>query len=173
MFDSQDAFQMGSCDAAVCCYSQSDSICYSRGANLWFLQLAKPSHTVTEPSLFMHSIWLHLFHQLFTAHRPTYLTQRFQTLFRQFKRLYFTTLLSILYVPWPTGAFCHCFASSTVVSWQQFCYIGQLHSILLTMDVDIFFFTTLVQLWSDVWSSQLSVTQTGDSDEIVPCSCWF
>ena len=43
------------------------------------------------------------------------------------------------------------------------CHIGQLHRVLF------FFFTTLVQLCSDVWSSHSSITQAGDSDEIVLC----
>ena len=30
---------------------------------------------------------------------------------------------------WPTGAFWYCLASSTMVSWQQFCHIGQLHRV--------------------------------------------
>ena len=38
----------------------------------------------------------------------------------------FIPLLS-LWLPWPTGAFCHCFASSKGVSWQQFCHICQFH----------------------------------------------
>ena len=41
-------------------------------------------------------------------------------------------------------------------------------SLLLTVDVDIFF-TTLVLLCSAVWSSQLSVMQADDSDEIYLC----
>ena len=39
---------MGLCDAAVCCDSWSDSVCPSADANLT-LQLAKASHTITEP----------------------------------------------------------------------------------------------------------------------------
>ena len=49
----------------------------------------------------------------------------------------------------------------------QFCHIGQFQSLLLTVDVDRFFFTILVQLCIDVWSSQPSVMQADDSDEIV------
>ena len=40
--------------------------------------------------------------------------------------LYSTALLSSFFVPLPTGAFWHCFASSTAVSSQQFYHIGQL-----------------------------------------------
>ena len=42
-------------------------------------------------------------------------------------------------------------------------------SFLPTVDVDTFFFTTLVQLCNDVWSSQPFIMQVGDSDEIVLC----
>ena len=38
-------------------------------------------------------------------------------------------LLSSLCKPWLTGAFPHCFAYPTSVSWQQFFYIGQLHRV--------------------------------------------
>ena len=38
-------------------------------------------------------------------------------------------LLSSLCAPLPTRAFWNCFASSTVVSWQQFWNIGQLHCV--------------------------------------------
>ena len=64
------------------------------------------------------------------------------------------------------------FASSTTVSWLQFYHIGQLHRVFSQwMLTD--FFTTLVQLSSDVWRSQPSFTRAGDSDEIVLCSCCF
>ena len=46
-----------------------------------------------------------------------------------FTSLYSTALLFILCVPWSTGDFWHCFDSSTVVSWPQFCSIGQLHRV--------------------------------------------
>ena len=56
--------------------------------------------------------------------------------------------------------------SNIVLFPQHFCHISQL---LCTVDVDIFFFMTLVQLYRDVWSSQPSFTQAGHSDEIVLC----
>ena len=46
-------------------------------------------------------------------------------------------------------------------------------SLLLAVDVDIFFSPTLVQLFSDVWSSQSFVTQAGDFDKIALCSCCY
>ena len=59
--------------------------------------------------------------------------------------------------------FWHCFASSTVVSWQQFLsYRPALQSLLYAINADSFFNTTLVRLCSDVWSSQSSLTQVGD-----------
>ena len=39
-------------------------------------------------------------------------------------RLYSTALLSSFCEPWATGAFWHCFVSSTVVFWQQLCHTG-------------------------------------------------
>ena len=63
---------------------------------------------------------------------------------------------------WPTGAFWHYFTSSTVVSWQQFCHVGQLHRVFSSQWIRTHFFMTLVQLCCDVWSSQPSFTQAGD-----------
>ena len=103
------------------------------------LQLAKAP---TLKQSLLYTLWLlwyrglQLFHQLFIAHRPSYLIQRFRTLINQSKELYSTALLFSLCVPWPTGVFCYCFASSTVVFWQQLYHIDQLHSLFLTVDVD-------------------------------------
>ena len=47
----------------------------------------------------------------------------------QHKELYSTAILHSLYAPWLTGAFWHCFASSTVVFWQYLDHIGQLHGV--------------------------------------------
>ena len=83
------------------------------------LQRAKASHP-TELLQSLRLVWyrgLRLFPQLFAAHRPSYLTQRNQTLICK----------SSLYELWSTGAFWHCFPSSTVLSWQQFCPIGQFY----------------------------------------------
>ena len=88
----------------------------------------------------------------FAAHRTSYLSQSFRTFIRQSKGHYFTVLLSILSVPWPFDIVL------LLQQWfLQFYHIGQVHSISETH-----FFTTLVQLCSDVWSSQLSVTQAGN-----------
>ena len=57
--------------------------------------------------------------------------------------------------------------SLLVVSWLQFCNIGQLHGVFSSQWLLTHSFTTLVQSCSDVSSSQHSVTQAGDSDEIV------
>ena len=96
------------------------------------LQLAKAPHTITEPPpCFTWLAWyrrLRLFHQLFAAQRPSYLTQRFRTLIHHSKRLNSIALLSSLYC----GAFWHCFATSTMVSSLQFCHIGQLHSVFFS-----------------------------------------
>ena len=72
------------------------------------LQLAKAPYTITEPlpcftvGMIQRIVALS---QLFTAHRCSYLNQRFRTLIRQSKGLNSTVLLSILCVPWSTGAF--------------------------------------------------------------------
>ena len=109
---------MGSPDATVCCDNRSDSICPKPGANP---QLCNFTIRKT-PSCFTIDVILRLqlFHQLFAAHRPFYLTERFWTLICQSKGPYSSVLLSSLCVPWPTGAFWHCFASSAAVSWHQF-----------------------------------------------------
>ena len=39
----------------------------------------------------------------------------------------------------PLEPFENCFVSSAVVSWQQFCNIGQFHSLLFTLDVNKYF----------------------------------
>ena len=72
---------------------------------------------------------LQLFHQLFFHTDLFYLTERFRTLICQSKGLYATTLLYSLCALWPTEAFWHYFASSTMVSGQQFCNIGQLYRV--------------------------------------------
>ena len=69
---------------------------------------------------------LQLLNQLSAKYRPSYLTQRVWPLVHQSKELYSTPILSSLWATWPTGAIWHCFSSSTVISWQQFCHIGQL-----------------------------------------------
>ena len=78
-----------------------------------------------------------------------------------------TALFSNLWVLLPTGPFWHCFASLTVVSWQQFCYTGQFHWVFSLLWMLTHFFTTLVQLHSEVSNSQPSVMQACDTDEIV------
>ena len=108
----------------------------------------------------------------FTTHRPSYLTQRFWTLICLSKGLYSIALLSSLCAPWYTEAFWHHFASSTEVSWQWFCHIYKLHRVYSSLWMMTHFFTILVQS-CDVWSSQPSVMQVGDSNEIVLCSCFF
>ena len=66
------------------------------------------------------------------------MTQRFRTLIHQFKGLYSITLLFSNCALLNSGAFGDCFTSTKVVSCQQFCDIGELHSLLPTVDVDIF-----------------------------------
>ena len=67
-----------------------------------------------------------------------------------------------------------CFFNSVFFTLQQFCHIDQFHRVFssLWMLTD-FFFMTLVQLCSDIWSSQPSVSQAGDSDEIVLFSSYY
>ena len=77
---------------------------------------------------------MQLFHQPLAAHRPSYLTQRFQTLIHQSKGHYSTALLLNLFVLWHTGAFWHCFALSSILPYKP-----ASQSLLLTVDVDTFF----------------------------------
>ena len=109
---------------------------------IWFA-IGKSPHTLQNIFHALQLVWyrgLKLFHQSFAAHSPSYLTQVFQTLIRQYKGLYSTVVLSSLCAPWLTGAFWHCFASSTVFSWQQFCRMGPAsQSFLIIVDVDTFF----------------------------------
>ena len=97
------------------------------------LQLAKSPHTIFEISPCF-----------------THLTQWSQTLICQPKGLYSTALLSSFCAPWLIGTFWHCFASSKVVSWQQFYHIGQLHRVFFSQSMLTHFFTTLVQLFGAV-----------------------
>ena len=94
---------------------------------------------------------------------------RFWTLILHMKELYPMILLSSFCIPWPTGAFWHCFASSTVVYLQHFCSIGQLYKVSSLQWKLTHLFTALFQLWCDIWSSKPSVMQADDSDEIVLC----
>ena len=76
------------------------------------------------------------FHQLFTAHRLSYMSQISDS-----SGPYCTALFFKLCLLLPTGAFWYCFTSSTVVSWRQFyhTYRPASLSLLLKVEVDIFF----------------------------------
>ena len=147
ILEPQAAFQIGSRDIAICCGNRSDSICPSPGANHRFCNWQKTQTITDPPSCFTVT---RLFHQHFTTYRPSCLTQRFQTLIYQSKGLYSIVLLSSLYAPWSTEALWHCFASSTVVSCQQFCHIGQLHRAYFSQWLLTYFFTALVQFCIDI-----------------------
>ena len=110
ILDTQIGFQMESRDAAVCCDSQSGSICPSPGANrrLCNWQNPPPPHTITElPPCFKLGV-IQRFADL-SATLRRYLIQKFRTLIRQS-----TAPLASLWVPWLTEVFWHDFASSTV-----------------------------------------------------------
>ena len=163
---------MGSCDVAVCRYSRSDSICLSPGVYLWFRNKQKTTSHHDRASSMLYSFYYARGNCSFTnslPYRPSYITERFRTLIRQSKKLYSTALLSSLCAPWPTEASWYCLVSSTVVSWQQFYLTGELQRGFSSQWMRTYFFTILVKLCSDVWSSQPSVKQAGDSDEIVLC----
>ena len=96
------------------------------------LQSAKTPLTITESPLCFTVIWysvLLLFHQIFAARRPYYLSQRFWTLIRS------SIGLSSVLARWPTAIFWHCFASSAVVSWQQYRPVSKS---LFNVNVDFF-----------------------------------
>ena len=143
---------MGSCDAAASSDRWSDLICPWSGANPDFAISKSPQHHNRAFSM-LYS-WFDTWGcSSFTTYRPSYLTQRFWTLIHQSKGLYSTSLLFSLWAYWFTGAIWHCFVSSKVVSQQQFCHRGQLHkNLLLQWILADFFFMTLVQLCSDIWS---------------------
>ena len=77
--------------------------------------------------------------QLFQPVKPPFWLIGFRTLIRQSKGLYSTDLLFSFCALRTSGVFWQCLASSTVVFWQQFCHLAQLHSLFLTVDVDKFF----------------------------------
>ena len=86
--------------------------------------------------LALQLVWyrgLQLFHQFFAAYRPSYLNQRFWSLIRQSK--YF---IRLLYCP----VFVHLGSLEifppAVISWPQFCHIGQLHRVF-SSDINTFF----------------------------------
>ena len=56
IFNPQAVFQIGLCDAAVCCNSQSDSIFSLSGASSWIWNWQKPS-TPTNKIFSMHYGW--------------------------------------------------------------------------------------------------------------------
>ena len=117
---------MGSHVAAVCCDSQFDSICPSPGANpqLCNWQKPPPYHYRTFSMLYnwCDTKGCRSFIYFFLHIDPPIWP-------KDFKGLYSTAVLSSLCVPWPTRAFWYCFASLTVVCWQQYCHIGQFHRV--------------------------------------------
>ena len=131
------------------------------------MQLAKVPHTITElPPRFTGGMiqGLLLFHQLFVAHRPSSLTQRFRTFIRQFHCYIVQSLYSLTH--WSLLTLL-CFPRSDFLiaillyrlALQYSPHNGFWHS-----------FTILLLLCNDVLSSQPSVTQAGNSDEIIPSS---
>ena len=149
---------MGSCDAAVCCDSQSDSICASSSTN---------------PRL----------SNCFTVSFIPGVAVLFPTIHRT---LLFDPKISNFDLSVPSTLF-HCPIVNTLCAlayWSLltlFCFLNSdfLTAILaykptspcLLPTVDVF--PTLVQLYYDIWIGQPSVTQSIDSDEIVLCSCCF
>ena len=154
---------MGSHDAAVCGDSWSKSIYPSPGRNLQHCKWLKPQHNNRASFMVGLIQEAEALSPTLTAHRPSYLSKIFQTWIRQSKVLYSTALLSSTCTPWSNGASWPDFASSTVLSWHK----GQFHTVSSQSGCWHIFPLRLVKLWSDVGSSQPSVTQAGDSDEIV------
>ena len=109
ILDPQAAFQMGSNDAFEYYDSRSDSICPSPGANPRLCNWqCSPHYTITEhPEYFTVGVVqrLELFQQLFAAHKPSYLSQRFRTLIFQCNWLCSTALLCSLCVPLAHSSF--------------------------------------------------------------------
>ena len=60
------------------------------------------------------------------------------------QRTLFNCSLFSLCSPWPSGVFWYCFVFSKVVSWHQFCHIGQLLRVFSFQWMLTHFFTILV-----------------------------
>ena len=109
---------------------------------LCLLQIPDFAIGKSSPLHVLQLVWyrgLQLLHQLFAAHR--FISPK--------------DFISLLYCP-ATGDFWHCFASPTVISWQQFCHIGQLHRVFSSQYMLTHIFHNM---YSDVWSCQPFVIQ--------------
>ena len=130
---------MGSCDAAVCCDSRSDSICLHPG-QIPTLQMAKaPSPTITKPSTQGFTVCaVQLFHQLFDAHRASYLTERFETDLSVQGTLFHYSIVQFLYTlaDWSLLTLFHFLNSSSLTVILPNGPVSL--SLLFTVDVDTF-----------------------------------
>ena len=165
--------RLGSYDPAVCCNSRSDPISPSPGTNPRLYNRQKsPTHTRASSLLYG---WCDTgSYSSFTDSSrhidPPLWTKDFEfwfigskdcSIFQSFCALTHCSLLSLL-----------CFFNSGFLT-AILPYRPASQSLLFTVNVDTFF-TRLVQLCSNVWSSQPLVTQTINSDEIVlyPSCCY-
>ena len=123
ILDPHTMFEMGSHDAAVSCDSWCDSVCPLPGVKLQhsnWQKLCSPPHT----------------HTPITGPPPCFTVDMIQGVaaftnslphtdppiwLKNFK-FWFVSPKNFIPLPWPAGAFWHCFAFSTLVSWQQFCH---------------------------------------------------
>ena len=90
------------------------------------LQLATPPHHNRASSMvygWCDSDDCSSFINPFVAQRPSYMNQRFRTDSSVQMTLFHCSIIQSLYA---IGIFWHCLASSTTVSWQQFCLNDQL-----------------------------------------------
>ena len=125
-------------DAAICCDSRCDSICLHLVQILNFGIGKSPSHTITEPSsclTFGVIQGVAALSPFFTAHRPSYLIQRFQTDSSHQRTLFHGSISSLCALE-PFDIVCfHNRGFSTVI----LLYRPVSLRLLLTVDVDIFF----------------------------------
>ena len=159
---------MRSRDAAVCCDSRFDSICPSPGTHPRLGKWQKNRYPSRTPSIFYTWYDTGGFSS-FTNFSPNIdlhiWDKDFEIWFVNPKEL-----IPLLYCPvfvrfGPLEPF-------DIVLLPQQLFLDSNSAIYTTFRVFspqilIHFFTTLIQLYSDVWCSQPSVTQTGNSDEIV------
>ena len=172
--DPQVAFQIWWGDVAVCCNSRSDSICPSPGANPRLCNWQASPYSITEtPQCFTIEVI-----RAVVALSPTYRRSKnllFDPKISNFdlcveRTLFHSSIVQFLFAMayWSLlTLFCFLKSGFSTVILP---YRTASQSLLLIVDIDTFF-TTLVQLCSEVWGSQPSVTQVDDSDEIVLCSC--
>ena len=134
ILEPQSAFQIRSRDTAVYCDSRSDSICPLSGANLQLCNWQKPSTIHINGASSMRYSWCDTgssspFTQSLPHIDPLIWPKDFELWFICPKDFILLPYCPVFVCHGPPEPFWHCFVSSTVVSWQQFCHVEQLHRV--------------------------------------------